>query len=121
MNWVYIFIGGGLGSIVRHGFGLATLRLLPTSYPLGTFISNVTACLILGLLVYGMSGKMQQYNWIQPLLLIGFCGGFSTFSTFSNETVQLLTGGNYLIATLNIFLSLGAGIGVVYFLSTSTK
>lgn len=121
MNWVYIFIGGGLGSIVRHGFGLAAIKLFPSSFPIGTFVSNVLACLILGLLVYGFAEKTQQIPWIQPLLLIGFCGGFSTFSTFSNETVQLFSNGNYLIAGLNIIVSLIAGIGVIYFLSTTSK
>lgn len=121
MNWFYIFIGGGLGSLARYTIGLASLKLFSIHFPLGTFISNALACFILGLIMYGLSDKTQHYSWIQPLLLIGFCGGFSTFSSFSNETVGLITSGNYLIAVLNIFISLISGIGIIYYFSTVSK
>ena len=121
MNWIYIFIGGGLGSLLRYIIGIASMKYFPISFPLGTLISNFLACLLLGIIVYSFADKMQQHEWIQPLLLIGFCGGFSTFSSFSNETVQLISTGNYFIAGLNVFISLFAGIGIVWFISASAK
>ena len=121
MSWVYVFIGGGIGSLLRYALGLASIKFFPTTFPLGTFISNILACFILGIILYGLSDKYQQYSWVNPLLLIGFCGGFSTFSTLSNETVQLFINGNYLIAILNITLSLLVGIGIIYYISTANK
>jgi CrcB protein len=58
------------------------------------------------------SMKLPKTEWIQPLLLAGFCGGFSTFSTFSFENFQLLSNGHYSIFALNVLVSLLAGIAV---------
>lgn len=121
MNIVYVFIGGGLGSIARYAIGKGTMKAFVGNFPLGTFVSNVLACIILGLVVYTFSNQLKEHAWIQPLIVIGFCGGFSTFSSFSNETIQLFQTGNYAIALVNILISLFVGLGIIYFLSVSAS
>lgn len=118
---VLIFLGGGLGSLARYGTGVITSKLFPTTFPVGTLISNILACILLAVIVYSSSGKLMENSWVQPLLLVGFCGGFSTFSSFSNETVQLINMGNYTIAIANILISLLTGLGTVLLISQYSK
>ena len=70
--------------------------------------------MLLALIVVLFSGKQSEFVWIQPLLLIGFCGGYSTFSTFSNETYDLLTNGQVAIGIANILISVIVGIGLIF-------
>lgn len=114
MMYVYIFIGGGLGSLARFLTGKFSNQIFTTSFPVGTFISNILSCIILALIVVLFSNKQSEYEWIQPLLLVGFCGGYSTFSTFSNETYQLLTNGQVAIGIANIIISVVVGIGLIF-------
>ena len=112
--YLYIFIGGGLGSLARFLTSKISHQFFTTSFPIGTFISNILACIILALIVVFFSNKHTEYEWIQPLLLVGFCGGYSTFSTFSNETYQLLTNGQVVIGIANIIISVAVGIGLIF-------
>lgn len=116
MQYLYVFIGGGLGSVARFGIGKIVGVIFQGQFPLGTLISNLMACLLLALITLFFANRAQFSEWIQPLLLIGFCGGFSTFSTFGKETFELMDSGNVTLAVLNVLLSLLLGIGLIFLL-----
>ncbi|MFN5417080.1 MAG: fluoride efflux transporter CrcB [Flavobacteriia bacterium] len=113
-----IFIGGGLGSLARYGVSLFVLKSKFTNFPLATLVSNTLACLILALGVYIFKEKLDSNSWMAPLIITGFCGGFSTFSTFSNETFLLMQQGNYLWAGANILISVAVGVGLIWIISS---
>jgi CrcB protein len=107
MNWILVFIGGGIGSLMRFGIGkLFTFK--GVSFPWATFISNTIACLIFAIVLIAIS-KLPKNDWLQPFLLVGVCGGFSTFSSFSYENFQLFQNGNYALLFTNITISLLIG------------
>ncbi|MBS1569895.1 MAG: fluoride efflux transporter CrcB [Bacteroidetes bacterium] len=119
--WLIVGLGGFLGSVARYLASTQLTRLFPATFPWGTFAVNVIGSLIIGL-VFGFS---QRYNWASPewrlFLATGFCGGFTTFSTFAYENLQLIQSGNYglfaLYATASVVLCI-AGAALGYFLST---
>jgi len=104
MNLIWVFVGGGSGSLCRYGIAklMANYKM---DFPLATFIANVISCIILGYLI-GLTMKDGLSENMKLLLLTGFCGGFSTFSTFSAESFQLLQNGNTGTAILYIGASL---------------
>ena len=104
MNYILVFIGGGLGSICRYGIS-DFLSKYGYNFPVATLVANIISCIILGFLV-GLSMKAESSQVQKFLLMTGFCGGFSTFSTFTNETFQLLQANQYLYALANVGISI---------------
>ena len=101
-----VFLGGGLGSTVRFSLGKQVNALHHHHFPWGTLVVNVVACLILGFVI-GLADHKQIISPTARLFwTVGFCGGFSTFSTFSVETLYLLQSGLTLSLVLYISLSL---------------
>ncbi|GAA4786820.1 fluoride efflux transporter CrcB [Olivibacter ginsenosidimutans] len=118
---LYIWIGGGLGSICRYLAQFYVSRYLTVTFPAGTFLVNISGCFLIGVL-YGIAERQGWMNVEWRLLLItGFCGGYTTFSSFSYESVSLLRQGNYLYFTLYIFLSIMLGLLATFWGSTLTK
>ena len=112
--WLAVFLGGGIGSLMRYGTGLITSSYWKNTFPLATFISNLLACIILGATVAILRNKIQHNDWWYAFIVIGVCGGFSTFSSFAKENLELFEKGNYWLGILNIVLSVGLCIGAIY-------
>ena len=92
-----------------------------TVFPLATLCTNVLSCLVLGLAVYLAGEKLNAEIPLRLLLITGFCGGFSTFSAFSYETVELMRGENMAYAMVNVALSISACFGIMYLLIRSNS
>ncbi len=110
MNVLSVFIGGGLGSVVRYLIGITLLRSTLT-LPLATLLSNVIACLVFAFTLHFIESREPSASYLKALVLTGFCGGLSTFSTFGYESFLLLKQENYLWLILNIVISLVLCIG----------
>ncbi|MEN8928120.1 MAG: CrcB family protein [Flavobacteriales bacterium] len=112
---IAIFIGGGLGSLARFGVS----QITPSGFAYGTLVSNVLACVVMSLALYVFSSKIETSSFLKYLIVIGFCGGFSTFSTFSFETFEFIRSGNFMLATINILVNVAFCLFVFYIFRNS--
>lgn len=118
-NALLIFFGAGFGGVLRYWVSNAVYFLLGKQFPYGTLMVNISGSFLMGLLFVLTVERMDNIgSQLRALLLIGFLGGYTTFSSFSIETVNLIESGNWLNAFFNILLSTviciaAAWIGVI--------
>jgi len=105
----WIALGGAAGSVLRYLVGGAAQRMSGSAFPIGTFLVNVTGCFLIGILAQHYMNT-QTHPHMRALLITGLCGGYTTFSAFSLETVGLLQGGEYQKAAAYIVLSLALSV-----------
>lgn len=114
---LFIFLGGGVGAVLRFLIGKLSTQVFETNFPVGTLIANLIACLLVGILVYQFNLKLDaSQKALYMFLVVGLCGGLSTFSTFSIETLELIKQGNVAFATLNVVISIAVGLGSLFIL-----
>ena len=112
MLW-YIGIGSALGGMSRYLVGGLVQRLTGAGFPTGTLLVNVTGSFLLGLFLrYGLETPTLTPE-LRAFLTVGFCGGYTTFSTFSYETVALMEDGLWGRATLYVAASLALSVGAM--------
>ena len=113
MTLLLIGLGGAMGSVLRYLIGGAIQHLSPRGFPIGTLSVNVLGCLLIGILAQ-LFLNVQTSAPFRGLLIVGFCGGFTTFSAFTHETSGLIEGGEYARAAAYIFLSVTLCIAATF-------
>jgi CrcB protein len=109
MNFLWVFIGGGIGSVLRYAVGLC---IGAAAFPWATLAVNVGGSFAIGL----FSGWSERFGWLEAVrlaLTAGLCGGFTTFSTFSKESLTLVQSGRWVAFALYGFGSIAIGLAAV--------
>ena len=113
-RYIMVVLGGGLGSLARYVLGTAINIRIGGRFPLGTMIINITGSFLIGVLMILLTERLQLHqNW-RLLLVVGFLGGYTTFSSFEYETYQVVRDGSYWIGALNVVGSVLLGFAGVW-------
>lgn len=110
---IWIGLGGAAGSVLRYLVGGLVQKGVGAPFPIGTLAVNVAGCFIIGALTQHFM-NLEPSPALRAALMTGFCGGFTTFSAFSMETVGLVTGGEYQKAALYALLSTTLAVGATF-------
>ncbi|WPO41575.1 fluoride efflux transporter CrcB [Tardiphaga sp. 42S5] len=94
MNYVLVFVGGGLGATLRHVINMTCARCMGTAFPWGTFIINITGSTVMGLIAGYLAYKGEASQPWRLFLMTGILGGYTTFSAFSLDTAVLYERGD---------------------------
>ena len=108
-NLLLVLLGGGLGSIARYLLSYFFTKNNVSNFPWATFMANSLGCLLIGLLFGYIQKNNLQNETLKLLLITGFCGGFTTFSTFSLENIQFIQNQNYNLAIIYTLASIFVG------------
>jgi CrcB protein len=113
-NVLLVAAGGAAGSVARYAINGLAVATVGTRFPAGTLTANLLGCLIIGVLLFFIMDRAQPSVAVQRLLITGFLGGLTTFSSFGYETVLLMRQGEVGKAALNIGANVVLGLGAVW-------
>jgi len=115
MIWMWVFVGGGLGSVARHGLNqLIHQRMLAATFPFGIFAVNVLGSTLIGVVGGLLASSRLHLNYeARTFLVVGIFGGFTTFSSFSLDTLALIRSGHMGHAAINVIGQVGLGLLMV--------
>jgi len=114
LNFALVFIGGGIGATARYWMSNAVYRFVEPNFPYGVLTVNVIGCVIIGFLMTALDGRFVVNPSIRIFLTIGILGGFTTFSSFSYETIALFRDGEFIFGLLNIIANISLCLGGTY-------
>ena len=120
INYLVVSAGAAMGGALRYGISSFIQKHISVIFPYGTLVVNIVGSFILGFIMFYLNEKELIGNELRLFLTIGFCGGFTTFSTFSYETLNLFLETEYLLAIYNVLLNVVLcliGIYLAYLLS----
>jgi fluoride exporter len=103
-------LGGAAGALSRYGLDTFIERRSESVFPWATFVINVSGCLAVGFLIAALVDRHHAPQWLRTGLVVGFCGGYTTFSTFGQETLDLVEARDVTIAVLNVTASVVLGV-----------
>src|SRR4051812_19765250 len=113
-RYLMIAIGGAAGAIARYQLAAVIQARIPAGFPLGTFVVNVTGCLVMGIAMTLLTDRLVVHpNW-RYLIPVGFIGAYTTFSTFEYETFRAVADGAWLVGALNVLGSVAAGYAALW-------
>jgi CrcB protein len=114
LNLLLLACAGGAGTLCRYGLAGVAQRLAGERFPLGTLVVNLVGCLLFGLVWGWLEGRVGFSPQTRIVVLTGFMGAFTTFSTYAYETATLLQGGQIAAALLNVAVQTVLGIALVF-------
>lgn len=114
-NLLLVAIGGAVGSVARYAVATLSQGIGVSTFPLGTFVVNIVGCLLIGFLSASIGQHGGLGETVRLLLVTGFCGGFTTFSTFMSENVHLAESGEVAMMALYLGVSVALGFLAVMF------
>ncbi|HLP16454.1 MAG TPA: fluoride efflux transporter CrcB [Bacteroidota bacterium] len=113
-NFLVVFLGGGIGAAARYWLSGAIARSSASGFPFGTVTVNIIGCFLIGFLMTAFEERFLVSPWLRLFLTIGILGGFTTFSTFSFETIAMMKDAEYFYAFVNILFSVATCLIATY-------
>lgn len=108
-----VALGGIFGALSRYGLDTLVERRTESSFPWGTFVVNVSGCLVVGLVIAALVDRERAPEWLRIGLVVGFCGSYTTFSTFAQETLDLVDTRDLALACATVAANVLVGLAAV--------